>query len=104
MQYQIRKRNSLSKRYVRPETFDAVLYSVGGHGPRTTFSLTLCDPRTRSGEGYVLDLSIAPKDADDPLMVALIARIYAMMSCEARDEFSRVVEREDSSRTTVAST
>lgn len=104
MQYQIRKRNSLSKRYARPKTFDAVLDMVGGHGPLTTFGLTLCDPRTKAGEGYDLQLSIAPEDTDDPLMVALIARIYAMMSCEARAEFSRVVEREDSSRTSVSST
>jgi len=103
MQYQIGKRNSLSKRYVRPKTFDAVLCTVGRHGPLTTCGLTLCDPRTKSGEGYRFQLSIAPEDADDPLMAALIARIYAMMSCESRAEFARLVEREDSSRTSATS-
>ena len=104
MQYQIGKRNSLRKRYVRPKTFDAVLSSVGGHGPRTTCGLTLCDPRTKSGEGYDFQLSIAPDDTDDPLMAALIGRIYAMMSRETRAEFARIVEREDSSRTSVTAT
>jgi hypothetical protein len=103
MHYQIGKRNSLRKRYIRPKTFDAVLYTVGRHGVFTTFGLTLCDPRTQSGEGYDFQLSIAPEDVNDPLMAALIARIYAMMSCEARAEFSRLVERETSSRTSVTS-
>jgi hypothetical protein len=95
MQYQMIKLNSLRKRYVRPKTFPATLDMVGSRGATATLAFTLCDPRTKAGEGYCLYLDITTDGANAPLMASLIARIYSMMSPETREQFSIVVAREN---------
>jgi hypothetical protein len=94
MRYSIRKLDSDSKRYVRPKEFAAELSSVGSNGIGAALSLTLCDPRTKAGEGLRMNIDFEPADMQQPLMAAFMGRLYAMMPQEMRDEMMRVAERQ----------
>jgi hypothetical protein len=94
MRYSIKKLDSNSKRYVRPKEFAAELASVGSNGMGTSLSLTLCDPRTKAGEGLRMNLDVEPADMNCPLMAAFVGRLYAMMPQSMRDEMMRVAARQ----------
>ena len=94
MRYSIRKLDSSSKRHVRSKVFPAKVFSSGGSHFDTSLYLTLCDPRTKAGEGMRMDLQIEPSDMTDPVMAAFMGRLYAMMSQEMRDEMFRVASLE----------
>lgn len=94
MRYTMRKIDRNSTRYVRPKEFAAELHSVGSNAVGTALSLTLHDPRTKAGEGFRFNLDIEPSDMTEPLMAALMGRLYGMMPQAMRDEMMRVAARE----------
>lgn len=96
MRYSSRKLDRNSKRYVLPKVFPADLHDVWGSSAGTAAaSLTVDDPRTRAGEGLRVEITVEPSDMEDPLMAALMGRLYAMMPQAMRDEMMRVAERVD---------